>query len=154
MSDNDTTLNFPGFPPIRGVGPAITEVTGPTLNAEATPYVVYPDCPESAECDYCEEYAEYAAGHTHEYFESRDGAASHTADELADIFLDSVEFYAAPWRRPADCPRDVSGWLDDPDDSQALSDCIALGESALSDVGLSVYWDDGYIIERVTEHND
>lgn len=115
------------------------------------PYATYADCPASDECDYCPEGAEFAAGHKHEVFETRDGAASRTADELADVFLDAVEHYAAPWKRPEYCPRDVVGWLDDPDASQALSDCIALGEGALTDVGLSVEWEDGYVIERVTD---
>lgn len=123
------------------------------INPEATPYAVYADCPESVECDYCAEGMEFSAGHVHEYYENRAGASHRTADELADVFLDAVEYYAAPWTRPEYCPRDVVGWLDDPDASQSLSDCIALGESALADVGLDVTWEDGYIIERITERD-
>jgi hypothetical protein len=115
------------------------------------PYATYADCPASEDCEYCPEGAEFAAGHKHEVFETREGASLHTGDELADIFLDAVEHYAAPWKRPEYCPRDVVGWLDDPDASQNLHDCIALGESALADAGLYVTWEDGYVIERISE---
>ena len=119
------------------------------LNPLASPYATYGDCPPSPECDYCEDGEDFPRGHSHEMYENREGASHRTADELADIFLDAVEFYALPWQRPDYCPRDVEGWLEDADDSQTLSDCIALGESALSAVGLYVSWNDGYVIERV-----
>lgn len=132
----------------------VDEYASLTLNSEALPYATYADCPASSECEYCDDGAEYAAHHSHEMYESREGASLHTADELVDIFLTAVEWYAAPWKRPDYCPRDVSGWMDDPDDSQALHDCVALGESALGAVGLYVIWNDGYVIERVTEHEE
>lgn len=116
---------------------------------QGKPYATYADCPASEECDYCPEGAEYGAGHSHYIYETQEGARAHTGDELADIFLDAVEFYAAPWKRPDGCPRDVVGWLDDPDASQWLHDCVADGESALADAGGCVYWDDGYVIERI-----
>lgn len=118
---------------------------------QGKPFTIYADCPASEDCEYCDEGWEYAAGHSHEIFETREGASLHTADELADLFLDAVEHYAAPWRRPYYCPRDVKGWCEDPDDSQALHDCIMYGESALDDAGGIVTWNDGYVIERVVE---
>jgi len=117
----------------------------------AMPIATYADCPDSADCYQCDENAEFGPGHTHEVFEVCEGASLHTADELADLFLDACEFFAAPWWRPEYCPRDVEGWLEDPDDAQALFDCITLGEGALADHGLSASWNDGYAIERVTE---
>lgn len=121
------------------------------LNPEAKPYSVYADCPPSEECDYCPEGAEFAAGHVHEMYERREGASHRTADELVDVFLDAVEFYAAPWRRSEGCPRDVAGWCEDPDDAEALMDEMQIAEGVLFDVGLSVEWDDGFVIERISE---
>lgn len=91
------------------------------------------------------------AGHSHEIYETREGASHRTADELVDIFLDAAEWYAQGFQRADYVPRDVTGWCEDPDDSQALHDEVMQGESALADVGLSVHWDDGFVIERVRE---
>lgn len=121
------------------------------LNPEAKPYATYLNCPESSECYYCDEGMELDVGHTHEIYETCEGASHFTADELADVFLNACEYCASSWKRPEYCPRDIDGWCDDPDDSQALSDCIMLGESALGDVGLYVTWNDGFTIERITE---
>lgn len=115
-----------------------------------TPYNVTERAESSAECDYCEEGSEYGA-HYHELYESRMGAAAHTGDELADIFLDAVEAYAAPWRRAEYVPRDVEGWCEDSDDSQVLSDEIQVAEGKLGDAGYCVSWDDGYLIYKVVE---
>lgn len=118
---------------------------------DTKPIAVYTDCPASEECDYCSEGMEYEAGHTHEIIETCAGSSSYTSDELVDQFLTAVEYYAAPWHRPDDCPRDVNGWLDDPDASQWLYDCMLNAELVLADAGCQVTWDDGYVIERIVE---
>jgi hypothetical protein len=92
---------------------------------------------------------------------SREGAANRTADELAAVFVLDVADIRYPGYQdnhlilPAEDHEDVqfaseiTGWCDDPDDSQRLSDLIPKWEAILSDAGYSVAWDDGYQIWRV-----
>ncbi len=85
---------------------------------------------------------------------SREGAASRTADNLASVFLDDVAALTT-YEVPADIASiDASGWCADSRDSQALADEIIYAEHALAEAGLCVVWDDGYVIERVTEDED
>lgn len=118
-------------------------------------------------CSECSEDCGPCPAHV-EILAQRDGASSRTADELAAVFVGDVEALR-PDVRPYDaamadavdlaadywgaCPS--GGWAPLPADDtypmgEALSDAIYAGEAALVDLGLEVWWDDGYIIGRVT----
>ena len=98
----------------------------------------------------------------------REGASTRTADELMAVFIGDVESLR-PEIRPYDaamtdavdladdywdaCPD--GGWAPMPEDDsygmgEALADAVSAAESALADLELSVWWDDGYRITRVT----
>jgi hypothetical protein len=88
----------------------------------------------------------------------RDGAASRTGDELAAVFVldvhgmtEEVRALSNGEREDVELASSVSGWCDDPDDSQALSDAVRDWEHILSDAGYGVAWDDGYQIWRLAE---
>lgn len=126
--------------------------------------------PHSGACDYCEEGADYGV-HRHAFYVSREGASHRTADELIAVFaMDVADLLALPepWGNDGYYAEEVvtlpngetvtnpaipypDGWLDDPDLSQALYDSMSHWESLLSDAGLYVSWNDGYVIERVEE---
>jgi hypothetical protein len=88
---------------------------------------------------------------------TRDGASSRTADELMAVFIMDVDDLRGEGLRTPAMGQDmelaakVEGWLDDPDDSQALHDAVMDWEGYLSEAGYSVAWDDGYVIWRVAE---
>lgn len=95
---------------------------------------------------------------------SREGASLHTADELCAIFIGDVEDLrhdVRPWGAAmADAvalagdyweAHPSGGWCEDPDMSQALSEAVGAAESVLaSEVGAFVWWDDGYVVGRIT----
>lgn len=124
------------------------------------PYDVTEWRESSAECDYCGEGWDLEEKHRHRFYVHRDGAAVRTADELARVFQHDtaalVAGYVVPeWITALELDRGTgSAWCEDPDDAQALYDAIADAESALCDVGLSSYWDDGYVIESVELESD
>ena len=124
------------------------------------PYDVTEWRESSAECDYCGEGWDLEEKHRHRFYVHRDGAAVRTADELAQVFQHDtaalVAGYVVPeWITALELDRGTgSAWCEDPDDAQALYDAIADAESALCDVGLSSYWDDGYVIESVELESD
>lgn len=123
-------------------------MTTHTLRGTIEPYDIR-TASEADYCEWCEQGADIEGAHAHEYFVSRDGATSRTADNLAAVFLSDVAdltTYVVPSELPFP---DSSEWCDDSDDSEALSDEIANAESALSDVGLFASWDDGYTIQRI-----
>jgi hypothetical protein len=99
----------------------------------------------------------------------REGASLRTADELGHEFLTDVAAVLGAW--PSDDYRDAAtrignaladnrsemgtAWLPATEtDSYSLADLLAdtqsAAESALSAAGLSVYWEDGYRIMRIT----
>lgn len=122
------------------------------------------DCSE----DYgpCEDHAEVLA--------QREGASTRTADDLVYVFLADVLAIgeARGWIAPnmlgkinADRLRTAEHhwsdddlwddnygvrWLKDQDDRDALYDDQMMAESLLGDLGLSAWWEDGYVISRVT----
>jgi hypothetical protein len=102
----------------------------------------------------CEQHSEVLA--------QREGAAVRTADELAAIFIGDVEalrptvrVYEADFETARDVAAEYweqnpnGGWAE-PELSEALSDSIYAGEWMLAELGLSVYWDDGFVIYRIT----
>ena len=127
------------------------------------------DVHECCECSEdwgpCEDHGEVVA--------QREGASTRTADDLAYVFLTDVLAIGEErgWIAPnmlgkvnADRLRtaehywsnddlwdDTMGcrWVRDDVDAE-IHDEIAIGESVLADLGLAVYWEDGYVISRVT----
>lgn len=103
----------------------------------------------------------------------RAGSSNRTADELAAVFIIDTaalidndnkgggfdvlriiegEVHSSlseSQREDIAMAEKVEGWMDDPDDSQALSDACRVWESYLADAGYGVEWDDGYTIFRV-----
>jgi len=123
------------------------------------------DCECSEEYGPCEEHGEVIA--------QREGASTRTADDLAYVFLTDVLAIAEDrglisadmrgrvnvdkLREAIDYWEDENLWDDTMgcrwvrDDVDAeIHDEIAIGESVLADLGLAVYWEDGYVISRVT----
>jgi hypothetical protein len=128
------------------------------------------ECECSEDYGPCEDHCEVMA--------QRAGASTYTADELAAVFLGDVaalfEYYGRPvptgdhyetaaiyWEATyhdggwapdsgavALSPVVFARWSDG-DLSQWLSDAITGAESDLADLGLSVFWDDGYVISRL-----
>lgn len=116
------------------------------------PYDVTPWHANSIDCVWCDEGTELEENHRHKFYVSRDGASSRTADDLCHTFLYDVAAltaYTVPeWAAALEL--ESSQWCEDPDDSQALSDeANGPAEYALADAGLSVWWNDGYTIERI-----
>lgn len=122
-------------------------------------------CECSEEYGPCEEHCEVIA--------QRAGASSRTADDLAYVFLTDVVGCADDMQRDSEDiaklrdavtywedetrwdDRHGCRWLAMPDDDlsdprDALQDDVMAAEHVLSDLGLSVWWEDGYVISRVT----
>ena len=111
---------------------------------------------------YCtEEYGpcEYHA----ETLVQREGASQRTADELRSLFIDdavSVGAELSPYGKDAlsrinanlNANRSPYGtaWLDDDSLSDELGGLVNAMETELYTLGLSVYWEDGYTIVRIT----
>lgn len=120
---------------------------------------------DTHECCECSE--EYGPCEDHcEVIAQRGGASSRTADELVYVFLGDVFAIAESEEFPTDVTKladaiaywddealwdDTMGcrWVRDDVDAE-IHDEIAVGESVLADMGLTVYWEDGYVISRVT----
>lgn len=117
----------------------------------------YDDCECSEEYGPCELHTDVLA--------QREGASTRTADDLAYVFLtDVVGILEAEGRPvPAQLAEAVAYWTEDDlwDDNMGcrwvketveaeIHDDINTGESALYDIGASVWWDDGYVIARIT----
>jgi len=129
-----------------------------TLRDDVAPYDTRTDSEHAAEswCELCDEGIDWDGPHSHSFYVSREGASTRTADNLVAVFLDDtaeLTTYAVPeWVAEIEWDRDYSaGWCVNPDDSQALYDEIIHAESALSDCGLFVVWDDGYSIQSISE---
>ena len=95
---------------------------------------------------------------------TREGASTRTADELLTVFVEdamSVGVELSPWGRDVleranallDANRSMGvAWL--PEDDGGVRDELDTlqhqVEAELSGLGLSSWWDDGYVIGRVT----
>lgn len=127
-------------------------------------------CECSEEYGPCEDHAEVLA--------QREGASTRTADDLVYVFLTDVlaiaedpdiwQGYDADMSHQRDklaamvefwgddaLWEDNMGvrWLDVNRDEtlpEPLQDHVQLAEHMLADLGLSVWWEDGYVISRVT----
>ena len=119
-------------------------------------------CECSEEYGPCEEHCEVIA--------QRAGASSRTADDLAYVFLcDVLDIVEDGGHAPtvtasglASLRDAVIYWEDDSrwddnygcrwvkEDEDSIHDDIVWGEQVATDLGLSVYWEDGYVISRVT----
>lgn len=112
-------------------------------------------------CSCSEEYGP-CEGHA-DILAQREGASLRTADELAALFL-SEAAYVLEEAAETDASLtetagraytiackydDVQGWCDDADRSQALHDDASMVETWLP-AGIHVWWNDGYVIARVT----
>ena len=121
------------------------------------------DCECSEDFGACENHRDVLA--------QREGAASRTADDLVFVFLEDVLVIADAREEGTDAPTQLEGlresvtyWGDDEKwtdnygcrwvreeltaEGIQIADEIMLGESVLADLGLSVDWDDGYVISR------
>lgn len=113
---------------------------------------------EHGTCDCSEEYGP-CEWHGENVI-TREGASLRSGDELGHLFLSDVASACQAWPseefrseeiRLGNALADSGGtWFDDPDDGDALQDMIRTAESFLSDHGLSVWWQDGYRIARIT----
>lgn len=149
-----------------------------TRNANGTNYcedcglivILFDD--DTHECCGCSE--EYGPCEEHgETIAQREGASTRTADDLVYVFLTDVLAIAENrglisadmrGRVNVDKLREaIDYWSNDDlwddnygcrwvrDDVDAeIHDEIATGESVLAELGLSVWWEDGYVISRVT----
>jgi len=123
------------------------------------------DCECSEEYGPCEEHCEVLA--------RREGASSRTADDLVYVFLTDVLAIAenrglisADMRGRVNVDKlreaidywdnddlwsDTMGcrWVRDDIDAE-IHDDIVWGEQVAAELGLSVWWEDGYVISRVT----
>lgn len=125
-------------------------------------------CECSEEYGPCEEHCEVLA--------QREGASTRTADDLVYVFLTDVLAIAEAWeednrgegeempapdltklREAVDYWGDDSRWDDQmgcrwvrEDVDAEIHDEMYVGENVLADMGLSVWWEDGYVISRVT----
>lgn len=123
---------------------------------------------EDFDCDCSEDYGP-CEDHM-EVYAQREGASTRTADDLVYVFLtdvlscaedvdirqgaevdltrlhDSITYWGddARWTDNMGCR-----WVSD-DEEAEIHDEMSVGENVLSDLGLSVSWDDGYMIYRVT----
>ena len=115
----------------------------------------------AAECgcseDYgpCEDHSEVLA--------QRDGASTRTADELLAVFISDAEDITG---RPItghdasavaaeywDATDNAGGWVDHdrfPDLAEALHDAAIYGAEFALPEGVCVWWEDGYVISRIT----
>lgn len=115
-------------------------------------------------CDCTEEYGP-CEQHS-ELLVSREGASLHTADELVALFISDavgVGVELSPWGKDvlsraqealaANTSMGVS-WLPETEDGEALRDELATlqyqVESELASLELSVYWEDGFRILKLT----
>lgn len=123
------------------------------------------DCECSEEYGPCEEHGEVIA--------QREGASTRTADDLVYVFLTDVLAIAedrglisADMRGRVNVDKlrdaikyweddnlwiDIYGcrWVRDHVDAE-IHDDMSIGESVLADLGLDVWWEDGYVISRTT----
>lgn len=99
----------------------------------------------------------------------REGASTRTADDLVFVFLGDVlaaaedpeirqgaEVDTARLRDSLTYWEEESRWDDNmgcrwvsEDESAEIHEEMSVGESVLADLGLSVTWDDGYVIYRI-----
>lgn len=107
--------------------------------------------------DTCDCSEEYGPCEQHcEMLIIRDGASSHTADELSRLFIDDAlslgaELSATGTHTLAEIDEAFAtdgAWIDNPDLADALRDLTFQVEQYLGD--LVVTWDDGYTIVRPT----
>lgn len=127
-------------------------------------------------CETCECSEEYGPCEDHvEVFVQREGSSTRTADDLVYVFLTDVLAIAEGWEEDkrgdnrGDTTPDLAKlrdavdywsdddrwddqmgcrWVKDRDDS--IHDDMVWGEQVAADLGLSVWWEDGYVISRVT----
>lgn len=115
----------------------------------------------SAECECSEEYGP-CENHGEELAQ-REGASVRTADELLAVFIGDVEgvigrpiaehdasAVAAEYWTATD---NAGGWIDHdrfPDLAEALHDAATYGAEAALPAGAHVWWEDGYVISRIT----
>lgn len=118
------------------------------------------------ECECSEEYGP-CEDHS-EVLVQREGAAIRTADELCAVFIDDASSLIdaetvrdmQPWEQrnyvaALDTAREYweanpsGGWAEDEDMCQYLADAVRDIEGMLPS-GVSVYWEDGYVITRIT----
>lgn len=102
----------------------------------------------------------------------RAGSSNRTGDELASVFIYDAGVLTATPEVIGDCydshndPRipdyvhvamddaDSHGWCEDPDNSQTLSDFIAIAEGWLGERDMYAHWDDGVVIYNTTAWTD
>jgi hypothetical protein len=118
------------------------------------------DCECSEDYGACEDHRDVLA--------QREGASSRTADDLMYVFLTDVltcaegsdirqgaETNLIPLRRALYYWGSEKRWNDNhgcrwvkETEPNNIHDEMSVGESVLADLGLSVDWDDGYVISR------